>query len=549
MKKKMLCLVMAILMIVSLLPVTAMAANAPSAVGVRIHGEDLYAWPTDGGAATYFKVVNNLFTAGGSESDYNLKVSYADGVLDVVFKDIDITRSVNYAMFNFGYYSNTDVFNYDVRITLVGENKINGGGGYHLANTTTGTLTITGPGSLYACTADQVAVLRVFQGDLIIKDTTVTIEQKNGGYAGILMDKGSLTVDNSTLTVNAFGGSCVSFGEFQGIGTAEQGCYIKNNSTVAMESLSYHRGLIHTAGPIVFENSNVDLRGTYGCMATNKAPELKGNVTAMYKNAVMPDYEAFDVAAGTPFGDGCAHGDSYPYLKVTHTHVAEADDNDCTTATKCACGYEMAAAQAAHTPAEDDGDCTTDILCANAGCKQVCVPASASAHVPGEDDGDCTTAVKCVNCDQDAIPATEHVGEDGEFDCSVAHPCKNCDKNYREAGSHVGGTATCKDKAVCTNCGTAYGELGDCVPAADDGDCTTAVKCSICGKEVTAAKTHAYTDNKDASCNNAGCTHTRTIEGSGTNGNPQTGDVVLTLFVVLMMASAAAFVFTKKKIA
>ncbi|MBR4017155.1 MAG: hypothetical protein IKK11_05020 [Oscillospiraceae bacterium] len=247
----------------------------PNAVALRIHGEDLYAWPSDGGAATYFQVIDNLFVQQGDEDNYNMKVTYANGVLDVVFQNLDITRNANISMFNFAYYSDTGKYNYDVRITLIGENKINGAGGFHLANTTNGDMIITGPGSLYMCTSDQAYVMHVVNGDLTIQDTTVTIEQKNGSYSGITVAQGDLIIDNSTVNMSANYGSCVSFGTYNGIGTEEQGCYILNGSNVVMNAPTLHRGLIHTAGPIVFDSSNVELNNTYACMATNKAPKSR----------------------------------------------------------------------------------------------------------------------------------------------------------------------------------------------------------------------------------------------------------------------------------
>lgn len=41
-------------------------------------------------------------------------------------------------------------------------------------------------------------------------------------------------------------------------------------------------------------------------------------------------------------------------------------------------------------------------------------------------------------------------------------------------------------------------------PEADDGDCTTEVKCSVCGEITTAAQNHSFTDYK--SDDNATCT-------------------------------------------
>ena len=54
--------------------------------------------------------------------------------------------------------------------------------------------------------------------------------------------------------------------------------------------------------------------------------------------------------------------------------------------------------------------------------------------------------------------------------------------------AHSGGTATCTAQAVCEVCGKAYGELAAHTPAADDGDCTTAVKCTVCDAVVVEAK-------------------------------------------------------------
>ena len=40
--------------------------------------------------------------------------------------------------------------------------------------------------------------------------------------------------------------------------------------------------------------------------------------------------------------------------------------------------------------------------------------------------------------------------------------------------------ATCTAKAYCSVCKKEYGELGAHTPNIDDGDCTTAVTCSLC---------------------------------------------------------------------
>ena len=42
-------------------------------------------------------------------------------------------------------------------------------------------------------------------------------------------------------------------------------------------------------------------------------------------------------------------------------------------------------------------------------------------------------------------------------------------------------------------------------PHADDGNCSTAVTCSVCGIEVTPAQKHIWDDVSDKYCNNIGC--------------------------------------------
>ena len=72
--------------------------------------------------------------------------------------------------------------------------------------------------------------------------------------------------------------------------------------------------------------------------------------------------------------------------------------------------------------------------------------------------------------------------------------------------SHLGGEATCNEQAECSVCGVKYGALSTThTPEADDGDCTTAVRCSVCQAVTTEANaTHV---GGTADCQNrAECT-------------------------------------------
>ncbi len=330
----------------------------------------------------------------------------------------------------------------------------------------------------------------------------------------------------------------------------------------------------------------------YGNLATHTPDADDGNCTTAINCSVCGTVvtaaktHVFDNACDTDCNNAnCNH-------TRTTTHTPKADDGDCTTAITCSvcgtittpakadhtggtatcknkakctiCGKEYGSLKA-HTPSADDGDCTTAITCSV--CGTVTTPARANhtggtatckdkaectvcgkeygnfaSHSPKADDGDCTTAITCSVCGTITTPAkANHTGgtatckdkaectvcgkEYGDLkahtpnaddcDCTTAITCSICGTVTTSAkANHTGGTATCKDKAKCTVCGKEYGNLKAHTPNADDGDCTTAITCSVCGTVTTTAKTHAFDNACDTNCNNANCNHTRTTTHS-----------------------------------
>jgi hypothetical protein len=58
---------------------------------------------------------------------------------------------------------------------------------------------------------------------------------------------------------------------------------------------------------------------------------------------------------------------------------------------------------------------------------------------------------------------------------------------------HTGGTATCKDLAVCDLCGVTYGDYADHVEGTA-ATCTTLAKCSVCEKTYGSLAAHTFTE-------------------------------------------------------
>ena len=73
-----------------------------------------------------------------------------------------------------------------------------------------------------------------------------------------------------------------------------------------------------------------------------------------------------------------------------------------------------------------------------------------------------------------------------------------CDKCTASVGAHEAAEGT----HDCAYCGKSVTE---CTPEADDGDCTTAIYCSVCGEELTAAKDEHISAEDDGDCTTAVC--------------------------------------------
>ena len=589
MKKKLLGLALALVLIIGLLPLSAVAAVTDPSPRFYVCDpqntvDEKFIFGT---AATIYVGFENILDTddttvlgnkpakvSAAPAENYIKAEY-DGnkKLTITLNSINYKRVGNCANFIKAVnYSKWGTSEYDIDIVLVGQNKIealspepiSSKNSPNIALGNVGDVTITGSGSLYANVAvmdRQSFIQHVAVGDLEILNTSITADLYNTDHedagTGCIINNGSVTIDNSTFIVNGkgrYGDDTTDWtdAKLYGIRTGTyadlstdttKGVTIKNGSNVVL--ISGPVMPLSTNGPINIENSSVEI--TKG--SSNPTPFATSlpftNGCTVEMQAIGKEYKPFDsfeLAEGTPL----TTNDKLIGFKAIHECAAQADDGDCTTAAKCACGKEAIPAKQ-HTAGANADDCTKDTMCGNEGCTKVFEAATATAHTPAADDGDCTTDILCSNtgCTQVATKGAEkHVWDRANCDVAGACTTPGCTKTV-EAGVHTGGTATCKDKAKCDECGAEYGELGACKPAADDGDCTTDIKCSVCGKTTTAGESaHKYTDKNDTTCDNAGCTNTRKVEGTE---NPKTGDnTAIAVMAALMVTAAAAFVTTKK---
>lgn len=128
-------------------------------------------------------------------------------------------------------------------------------------------------------------------------------------------------------------------------------------------------------------------------------------------------------------------------------------------------------------------------------------------------------------------------------------------------GQHTGGEATCKDKAVCENCGTAYGALdadnhgeteikGAVEPGCGNAGYTGDVYCMDCGERVELGSmigaTGEHTDaDGNALCDDCGVEMPKT--GEPDEENPETDDLSVVWVAMLMICSVLAVACVNKK--
>ena len=168
-------------------------------------------------------------------------------------------------------------------------------------------------------------------------------------------------------------------------------------------------------------------------------------------------------------------------VTVNDGHTLLADDNDCTTPVYCKfCNAEVIAAKSHRFTGNWQNDETAHWhICQNENCT---VTDRKTAH-SGEDDGNCLTAVVCECGYVITAAKPAHMFNEWTSNGNGTHTrkCTGVGCNCIETENCSGGKATCTEQAVCTVCHTGYGDtLGHNFTIAQHDETHHWNKCSRC---------------------------------------------------------------------
>ena len=355
-----------------------------------------------------------------------------------------------------------------LRIELMGNNSVTGGTGQSTVvksgvgvNSDTdiifsggGTLTATGTGT---GTGNGGGYGVFAWGDITVDSGTTLIATGSSFLSGVHAEGGSITVNGGSLTGN--GGESDGNGVHAGTGITVNGGSLTGNSKVSSG---------------VYADS-ISVSGDSHILATG------GDGNYISVGTLDGEYYSYS-------GDG---------TDKTFAHSTDAP----LTGTVYQRYFELVTAQHLSDTYTSNGDATHSRYCSCALHTKVTAPEACSGGT-----ATCTDKAVCGVCrgSYGELAPTNHASteftyaanEDGTTHKKM-HKC--CNAVAAEAENHTGGTATCKDKAVCTVCGESYGELdannhtpGENADYTDNGNGEHSYTCTVCGTTVTEA--HTYVD-------------------------------------------------------
>ena len=284
-KSKILSILLSLVMLLSLLPTTALAAtypgsvrvyNASSAITTLDDGECLV---TNNGSATSYADGTSyvarydsgtLYLNGyhGVAADGQI---YADGDLNIVVEnDSSFTTSVSASNDLYGIQAN---------------GKLNISGSGKLA------VTANGDGDVYGIYANEGVTISAPLAVNVGK--TEENSSKNGPVYGIYTQSGAISLSGADKTITATGGAEFAYGVYNEAQTSSAGSSnitISGKLTVNLSDGSYNRGISSQGGDITLNGATVKILGSYHYGIFN----LNGNVVIKS----TPDVELTPTTSG-----------------------------------------------------------------------------------------------------------------------------------------------------------------------------------------------------------------------------------------------------------
>lgn len=199
------------------------------------------------------------------------------------------------------------------------------------------------------------------------------------------------------------------------------------------------------------------------------------------------------------------------YLSITVNADHTINNSDCTKESTCSVCQQTFPAQTSHrfSAIWTKDDTSHWKVCENDGCT---VTTTKTKH-SGTDDGDCTTPVICECGEVVTAAKAEHIYDEWKSNGNGTHTrkCITAGCTKVETENCAGGEATCKKRAVCTECNAEYGTLN---PANHNGNEvweqtaeTHQKKYDCCDKEVSVSEAHDWENGVCKVCNYQ-CGHT-----------------------------------------
>ena len=192
------------------------------------------------------------------------------------------------------------------------------------------------------------------------------------------------------------------------------------------------------------------------------------------------------------------------YLSITVNADHTINNSDCTKESTCSVCQQTFPAQTSHrfsaTWTKDDTSHWK--VCENDGCT---VTTTKTKH-SGTDDGDCTTPVMCECGEVVTAAEAEHIYGEWKSNGNGTHTrkCITAGCTKVETANCAGGEATCKKRAVCTECNAEYGTVNPANHNSNEVWEQTAEthqkKYDCCSADITNEEDHIWVDGHCSVC-------------------------------------------------